>query len=149
MTRRQRTFLARASFVAILLVVVALTIHPGNNRALMGARESGAIREIFLIHRTQAQYHSQFGRYARSLAELGPDAAALLPSKLASGKKGGYFYVLETTTSGYALHVSPERYNVDGRRDYYSDETGVIRERWSAEPATALDRPIGTTGPAN
>jgi type II secretory pathway pseudopilin PulG len=142
--------------VVAIILIIAMVAIPQMNKALMGARESGAVREIQAINTAQVQYNSQFGRYAQNLAELGPpasgaegpNASGLLPANLASGKKGGHIFNLTLTPTGYAITVSPEKYNTDGRKNFYSDETAVIREKWSAELATAADPPIGTAGTA-
>jgi hypothetical protein len=38
---------------------------------------------------------------------------------------------------GYTITAVPEVYNSTGRRSFYSDEAGVIRQNWAPEPATA------------
>src|SRR3569623_1420306 len=59
-------------FVVAIILVIAMVAVPKMNRAMMNAREMGAIREITTIHTAQTQYYSQFGRFAQSLQELGP-----------------------------------------------------------------------------
>jgi hypothetical protein len=39
-------------------------------------REQAAIRTLTTIHQAETQYYSTFGRYAATLAELGPPARA-------------------------------------------------------------------------
>jgi type IV pilus assembly protein PilA len=149
---RQGFSLMELLIVVAIILIIAIVAIPTMSTALMSTRESAAVREIQAIHVAQVSYNSQFGRYAQNLAELGPPAndgasstaAGLLPGTLASGKHSGHVFVLALTPTGYAINVSPEKYKTDGRKNFYSDETGVIRERWSAEPATALDPPIGT-----
>lgn len=107
--------------------------------------EMNAIRGIHAIHTAQVQYYSQFGRYAANLAELGPpadgspgqQAADLLPRTLAEGRHSGYVFTLRRTPAGYAVNVNPEVFGGSGRRTFYSDETQVIRQNWTQEPATA------------
>ena len=60
--------------VAIILVIAAIAV-PQMNKQLMAAHEMAAIRQINTIHQAQAQYNSQFGKYAASLTELGPPAS--------------------------------------------------------------------------
>src|ERR1700704_744143 len=65
--------------------------------AKMQALELGALKAITTIHTAQAQYQSQYGRYASTLAELGPAAAGapnaaaagLISRGLASGEERG------------------------------------------------------------
>jgi len=136
--------------VAIILIIAAVAI-PKMNTQLMQAREMAAIREIGTIHQGQTQYYSQFGHFAQSLAELGPPAsgaagpaaADLIPSSLSGGKKSGHIFAVTLTPTGYAVTVKPEQFGSSGRRNFYSDQTLVVRESWSAEPATPQSPELG------
>src|SRR5207244_1417662 len=57
--------------IAIILIILAMAL-PKLNKARMQAFETGAIKAITTIHTAQAQYYSQFGKYATTLVELGP-----------------------------------------------------------------------------
>ena len=137
--------------VAIILIIAAVAV-PKVNSQLMQAREMSAIREINTIHNGQAQYYSQFGRYATSLAELGPPtsgtagpaAADLIPSSLSSGVKSGHKFTVAATPTGYTVTVTPEQFGGTGRRNFYSDQTLVVRESWSQEAATAQSPELGS-----
>jgi type IV pilus assembly protein PilA len=130
--------------IAIILVIAAIAV-PQMNKQLMSAHEMAAIREITTIHQAETQYYSQFGKYAESLAQLGPpasgapgpNAAEIIPKGLADGKASGYIFNVAATPTGYAVTAIPETYNGSGRRTFYSDQTIVIRQNWSQEPATA------------
>ncbi|MCC7175653.1 MAG: prepilin-type N-terminal cleavage/methylation domain-containing protein [Bryobacterales bacterium] len=150
MERAQRS--RRGGFTLIeLLIVIAIIVvlisaaAPKFSQYLMNARETAAMSAIRTIHTAQTQYNSQFGRFAATLAELGPPAggqegpgaADLIPSDLATGIKGGYKFVLETTPTGYRVLATPVAFNRDGRRSFYSDQTMVLRQNWGADPATA------------
>ena len=82
--------------IAIILIIAAIAVPKLNNQR-MQAQEMAAIRQISAIHTGQIQYYSQFGRYAATLAELGPpasgaagpQAADLLPRTLTEGKNTG------------------------------------------------------------
>jgi prepilin-type N-terminal cleavage/methylation domain-containing protein len=136
--------------VAIILIIAAVAI-PKMNSQLMQAREMAAIREINTIHQGQTQYYSQFGRFAASLSELGPPAsgapgpaaADLIPAALASGKKSGHIFTVSLTPTGYSITVTPEQFGSSGRRNFYSDQTLVVRESWTQEPATAQSPELG------
>jgi len=67
----------------------------------------------------------------------GPAAADLIPKDLAEGKKSGFLYTLEVTATGYAITAIPEKFSSSGRRSFYSDQTLVVRNNWTAEPANA------------
>jgi prepilin-type N-terminal cleavage/methylation domain-containing protein len=60
--------------ISIILIIAAIAV-PKMNRQLMLAREQAAIRQINTIHQAETQFYSQYGRYAQTLAELGPPAS--------------------------------------------------------------------------
>jgi type IV pilus assembly protein PilA len=129
--------------IAIILVIVTIAV-PQYNKQMMSAHETAAIQAIQTIHAVETQYYSQFGRYAVSLAELGPPAsgaagpaaADLISKDLTEGKKSGYIFTVSATPTGYAVSAVPESFNSSGRRTFYSDQTLVVRNNWSQEPAT-------------
>lgn len=128
--------------IAIILIIAAIAV-PKMNQQLMAANETAAIQHIRTIHAEQLQYNSQFGKYAESLAMLGPPAsgaagpaaADLIPKDLAEGKKSGFLYTLSVTPTGYAIAAIPEKFSSSGRRSFYSDQTLGIRNSWTNEPA--------------
>ncbi len=142
----------RGGFTLIeLLIVIAIIVvligaaAPKFSGILMNARETAAMGAIRTIHTAQTQYNSQFGRFATTLAELGPPAsgqegpaaANLIQSDLATGIKGSFKFVMEATPTGYRVIATPVAFNRDGRRSFYSDQTMVLRQNWGADPATA------------
>jgi prepilin-type N-terminal cleavage/methylation domain-containing protein len=149
--RRRRGFslMELLIVVAILLIIGAIAI-PRLNTARMQAQEMAAIRQITTIHTVQTQYQSQFGRFAKTLLELGPPqggqpgpgGADLIPGDLALGKKTGYIFSVQESPTGYAVIAVPETYNSSGRRTFYSDESLVVKENWGQEPATAASPEI-------
>jgi type IV pilus assembly protein PilA len=130
--------------IAIILIILTIAV-PKMGVAQMNAREMAVVREIQTVNTAQAQYMSQFGKFAASMAELGPPAsggpgaaaADLIPGSLSSGDKDGYNFILAATPSGYSLNVNPKVYNSTGRRSFYSDQNMIIHQNWSAEPANA------------
>jgi type IV pilus assembly protein PilA len=142
--RRGFTLIELLIVIAIIVILISAAA-PKFSQILMNARETAAAGHIKTIHTAQAQYSSQFGRYATTLDELGPPAsgepgpaaADLIPGDLASGSKGGFRFVLEGTPTGYSVTAIPEAYNNTGRRSFYSDQTMVMRENWGQEPADA------------
>src|ERR1700747_2367645 len=60
--------------IAIILVIVTIAV-PQYNKQMMSAHETAAIQAIQTIHADKTKYYPQFGRYALSLAELGPPAS--------------------------------------------------------------------------
>ena len=135
--------------IAIILTILAVAL-PKVNQAKMSANELTVIKQIGTIHTAQAQYNSQFGKFAIAMTELGPppsgaasaSASDLLPSELASGKKNGYSFQLQGTPGGYNVNANPDSYNGTGRRSFYSDQSLVIRNNWGPEPATGSSAEI-------
>jgi len=126
--------------VAIILIILAMSL-PKLHAARTYVSETAAIKAVTTIHVAQAQYYSRFGRYATSLAELGPGKTAstanLISGDLALGEKSGYRYELQVTPVGYTIHANPVAFNDTGSRTFFSDQTLTIRQNYSAEPADA------------
>jgi type IV pilus assembly protein PilA len=130
--------------IAIILIILAIAV-PKLGNARMNASEMAVIREMQTINTMQTQYMSQFGRFATTLAELGPptsgtsgpSAADLIPGSLSSGDKDGYTFTLTGTPAGYSLTAVPKVFNTSGRRTFFSDQNMIIHQNWSSEPATA------------
>jgi type IV pilus assembly protein PilA len=129
--------------IAIILIIAAIAVPKLNNQR-MNAQEMAAIRQIGTIHTAQIQYYSQFGRYAATLAELGPptsgqagpQASDLIPKTLSEGKNTGYVFTVTAIPTGYSVNANPEAFGNTGRRTFYSDQTQVIHQNWGQEPAT-------------
>ena len=129
--------------IAIILIIATIAL-PKLNRARMYAQETAAIQAIKTIHTVQAQYFSQYGRFATSLTELGPPAsgqagpngADLIGSDLATGDKSGYKFTVTGGPAGYQISAVPAAYGNTGSRTFYSDQTMQIHQNYSAEPAT-------------
>ncbi len=146
--RNQRGFSLIELLIVIAIILIILSIAlPKMSQSQMYAREMAARATLRNINTFEVQYQSQFGQYATSLTQLGPPAGAgagegaqaanLIPASLASGSTGGYNYALAPTPTGYAATAAPKVFDSTGRRSYYTDQTGVIRESSTQEPATA------------
>ena len=131
--------------VIIVVAVVAAVVLPNLAAADTRAQEMAAILNVRSINTAQVQYYTEFDRYAKSLAELGPPAAGkegrasagLIPADLASGTKGGYTFTLRGSSTGYTVNANPVKYVSTGSRTFFSDESMVIRANSGPEPATA------------
>ncbi len=129
--------------IAIILIIASIAI-PKINQQRMLASEMAAVRELHAIHTAETQYYSQFGKYAVVLTELGPPAsgaagpaaADLLPKTLSEGKHQGYIYTVQGNPTGYTIAAVPEAFGSSGRRTFFSDQTLVIHQNWTQEPAT-------------
>jgi type IV pilus assembly protein PilA len=136
--------------IAIILIIITIAV-PKYNRTQMYVRETAAINAIKTIHSMEVQYQSQYGRYATSLAELGPPAsgapgptsADLIGRDLSEGEKQGYKFTLTGTNGGYVINANPVTYGTSGSRTFFSDQTMVVRENYGPEPATANSKELG------
>ena len=130
--------------IAIILIIITIAV-PKYNKTQMFMRDTAAIKAIQTIHQMEVQYQSQYGRYATSLAELGPPqsgapgpaAADLIGNDLAQGEKQGFKFTLTGTPGGYVINANPVNFGSSGSQTFYSDQTMVIRHNYGPEPATA------------
>jgi type IV pilus assembly protein PilA len=145
---RQRGFSLIELLVVISIILIILTIAvPQMAKMQANARETGAIATLKTIYAAQVQYQSTFNKFAGSLSQLGPpagaggtegpDAAGLISGSLATGNSSGYVFTLSTSPTGYTISAVPKVFGSTGRRTFYADQTGVIRENWGQDPATA------------
>lgn len=150
--RRGFTLIELLIVMAIILVIAAIAV-PQMGKQLRGANESAAIQTFRTLHQAEVQYYSQFGQYATSLTQLGPPAsgaagpaaADIIPAGLAQGHASGYIFAVTGTQTGYAITALPEKYGSSGDRTFYSDQTLVVRNNYSQEPANASSPAIGSS----
>lgn len=129
--------------IAIILIIITIAV-PNLTKARMHAQETAAIAAIKTIHTAQVQYYSTYGKYATSLAELGPPAsgassstaADLIGNDLANGKKQGYVFTVTGSGGGYVVNANPETFGNTGSKTFYSDQSMVIKVNEGPEPAT-------------
>ncbi len=131
--------------IAIILIILSIAL-PQMSKSRMNAQEMAAVKEMQTINTAEVQYYSQYNQYATALPQLGPPATAgavegpnasgLIPGSLASGAAGGYNFTIAQTPTGYAISAVPKSFGSTGRRTFYSDQTGVLRQNWTSEPAT-------------
>jgi len=137
--------------IAIILIILAVAM-PKLNRARMYSQEMAAIQAIKTIHQGETQYYSQFGKYATSLAELGPPttggaagpgAADLIQEDLATGEKQGYKFTISASPTGYVINATPVSFGTSGSRTFFSDQSMMIRQNFGQEPATVTSPIFG------
>jgi type IV pilus assembly protein PilA len=128
--------------IAIIVTIIAVAV-PQYEKAQWAAHEAAALGHIRTLHTAQVQYQAQYGRYATSLAELGPPAAGddgpsganLIPKRLAAGSASRYRFVMTGTPSGYKLQAVPEAKPGANTLSFFTDETRSVRENRGTEPA--------------
>lgn len=127
--------------IAVILTILGVAI-PYVQKVMQEANEMAVIKQLGTIHTSQAQYHSQYDKYAVTLAELGPPpaGAVVLSEDLSSGKKNGFTFHVQGTESGYVIHAEP--LPVKGRRTFYTDQSMTIRNNWGTEQATMASPPV-------
>src|SRR5713226_6701011 len=123
--------------IAIILIIAAIAM-PKLTKAKMFALEMAATRNLYTINTAQVQYFSTYGRWATTLAELGPPASSgaaasaaaayLLSGDMASGTKQGYVYIMVGSPQGYTVNANPQVYNTTGSRSFFTDQSTVIRQ---------------------
>ncbi|HUN87739.1 MAG TPA: hypothetical protein VMU28_03050 [Terriglobales bacterium] len=77
--------------------------------------------------------------------EPDPDGAGLIDDVLSSPpfQKSGYrFTYNKTSVSEYSVAARPLRYGSDGRKSFFTDQSGVIRETSEDRDATVDDPPL-------
>jgi type IV pilus assembly protein PilA len=133
--------------IAIILIIITIAV-PNLTKARMHAQETAAIAAIKTIHTAQVQYYSTYGKYATTLAELGPptsgtanaSAADVIGNDLSNGKKQGYVFTLTGSGGGYVINATPETFGNTGSKTFYSDQSMVIKVNEGPEPATATSK---------
>ena len=145
--RNQRGFSLIELLVVIAIILIILTFAvPQFNKSRMNANETGAIQALKTIYTAEIQYQSQFGEFATNLTQLGPPAAAgaaegpqaagLISEPLPTGSASGYQFTLQQTPTGYSVTAVPKTFGGTGRRTFYSDESGIVHQNWTKDPAT-------------
>ena len=139
--------------VAIILIIAAIAI-PNYMRSRMVANESATVQNMRNIMTAEVIYSTTYGLgYSQTLADMGggggtPTAAGLIDDVLATGTKSGFTYTYVPTLpdpfarpQGFTLNADPLNFGNTGQRYFYVDQTGVIRQSFTA-PATLTDTPI-------
>ena len=91
MGRKNGFSLVELMIVVAVIAILAAIVMPHLRVELEMAHETAAIQQIKTIQSMQAQYYSQFRRFATNLTELGPPpaGAGLIPRSLAQGSRSG------------------------------------------------------------
>ena len=140
--------------VAIILIIAAIAI-PNLLRSKMAANEASAVGSLRSINTACVTYSTTYGTgYPATLANLGPGAPAtaatadLIDSVLAAGTKSGYAFtyaagaVVGGTINTYTVTAVPSNIGTTGQRQFFTDQSGVIRANPSGA-ATVASTPIG------
>jgi hypothetical protein len=126
----------RKQGVSYLAVWLAATAMACGTCVLRASPEILASGDIHRINEAESQFHSTRGRYG-NLLELGPDGANLITAELAKGLHHSYRFSLSAETASYVLRARPLRWEEGAMRSFYADQTGIVRQNWTNNEATA------------
>jgi type IV pilus assembly protein PilA len=142
--------------VAIILIIAAIAI-PNLLRAKMAANEASAVASLRTYNTAIVSYQTTYGTDpTTNLSELGPaatpssTAADLVDNLLgaATPVKSGYAFTYTPVTGGanvtqYTLIAAPSTFNVTGQRNFFTDQSGVIRQSTTSTQSNVSSTPIG------
>jgi type II secretory pathway pseudopilin PulG len=131
-----------------ILIVAGITI-PCMVRSQVAANEASTVAAVRTINTAQSDYakkHPEKG-FAATFSELRATRNDdIIDQRLASGKKAHYTFVIVAGPADsrgritkYSVIARPERFGKDGRRCFFTDESGVIRFTSEDRPPTVLD----------
>lgn len=136
------------------LVLIAAIMIPHLMRSTVAIDEAsgvGSLRAINLAQAEHAKLHPDKG-FTSSLAELAsPPGNNFIDGVLASGTKQGYVFTFTAIAAAsdspgrithYTVTARPQRYKKTGFRNFFMDETGIIRYAADNRPATVQDPPL-------
>lgn len=104
-------------------------------------REFSVVRALVTINRAESEFFKKCRRYA-SLSELGPTGMSLVSQELASGVFREYRVEVTVRDSSYELVAYPIAPGLGGRRSFYTDQSGVLRQSWGPDRATSASEVI-------
>jgi len=130
--------------VAIIALIAAIAI-PNLLRARHNANEGAAVGNMHtLVQQIESFRAAQTPpTYPAALTDLSGATPPYIDAVLGAGTKQGYtFTFVQVSASQYTLNAAPVVAGVDGTRNLFADESGVIRASVSGA-ASAADPPIG------
>jgi prepilin-type N-terminal cleavage/methylation domain-containing protein len=141
--------------VAIILIIAAIAI-PNLLRSRMAANEASAVGSVRTINTSAVTYSSTYpaNGFPASLAALGGASpcvataaqSCLLDAVLSGGTKSGYTFTWtgdgNTPSVGYSVLATPVNVGTTGQRQFFSDQSGVIRYAASGAGGTVASPPL-------
>ncbi len=143
--------------VAIILIIAAIAI-PNLLRSKMAANEASSVATLRTYNTAIVSFQTTYGTDpGTSLTQLGPattpssTAADLVDNLLgaATPTKSGYKFTYAPgaaaggIVSTYTIVAAPITQNVTGQRQFFTDQSGVIRQTTDGTTPTAASNPIG------
>ena len=149
--------------VAIILIIAAIAI-PNLLRSRMSANEASAVGTLRTLNSVMVQYASTYTDinnlpcgFPPALANLGPGTpASNATADLVDGvlgmdpaTKSGYVFTFTQPTQDtngcgidYTLNADPVTFNTTGLRTFFTDQSGVVRQRTDGTAAGVGDPPV-------
>lgn len=122
--------------VAIILIIAAIAI-PNLLRSRIAANEASAVSSLRTLNTACITYNSTYGQFPTALTDLQPNtsgnptstAADIIDQVLASGTKAGYTFTFApgASNASYKINADPVSVNQTGLRQFFTDQSGVIR----------------------
>jgi type IV pilus assembly protein PilA len=143
--------------VAIILIIAAIAI-PNLLRSKMAANEASAVASLRTYNTSIVAYETTYGTApTTNLSELGPSTT---PSSTAADLVDNLLGIAAPVKSGYAFTYTPGAASASGtiaaytiiavplssgtgQRQFFTDETAVIRQTTDGSTPTATSAPIG------
>ena len=142
--------------VAIILIIAAIAI-PNLLRSKMAANEASAVASCRTINTAEVVYSSTYNTtnvFSADLASLAGTGCTGVPSStnaclidpaLAAASTGvgksGYLFTYSPGAGTYTVNADPVSVNSTGVRQFFTDQTNVIRQATGGQ-ATAGSSPI-------
>jgi len=114
--------------VAIIVLLAAIAI-PNLLRARLNANEASAIAAMKTFSTAMESYRAAQSPpgYPQCLTFMNGSTPPYIDNVLASGNKSGYTFSLSPGANTYSITGTPQTVNVTGSRNFYVDESGVVR----------------------
>jgi len=144
--------------VAIILIIAAIAI-PNLLRSKMAANEASAVASLRTYNTTIIAYQTTYGTMPTTdFSQLGPVSGGGTPSASAAdlvdsllgvanpAVKSGYSFryapVSATPVTQYTILAVPQSAST-GQRQFFTDQSGVIRQTTDGTTPTVTSTPIG------
>ena len=131
---------AAGALVSLSLLFALLGCDTGGSaeHREIASHETAAIMDVAAINKAQAGYYSRASKYATSLSELcgpgkGPGEPFMAPGisrRVCTGETHGYVFTVASSSpaDSYTIHARPKSPGSSGRRFFYSDQSGIVRQ---------------------
>ena len=145
--------------IAIILIIAAIAV-PNLLRSKMAANETSAVGSVRTVNNAQVLYSTTYPDvgYSDTIGKLGgPLGAACTPAPAtaciidpvlsnAPNSKSGYKFAVandgNVPSVAFTVNGNPITFGTTGARNFFSDQTFVIRYSTDGNPATNASKPL-------